>query len=134
MARSNPVLTPQCELSEMNLAVGATLKAHVMVSIRVHTMNGSELVLEAAKGKRLMEVIRDNNGPIRAECGGVCACATCHVYVSPKWIALLPPPDENESALLEVVVEPSERSRLSCQILITDEMDGMEVWLAPGSS
>lgn len=105
-----------------------------MVSLRVHTMNGPVLTLKAEKGKRLMEVIRDNNGPIRAECGGVCACATCHVYVEPEWIARLPSPDENESVLLEVVEEPNERSRLSCQLVITDEMDGMEVWLAPGSN
>lgn len=118
----------------MQVASGRTLDKQTMVSLRVHTMNGSELTVSAEKGRRLMEVIRDNNGPIRAECGGVCACATCHVYVDHKWLALLPPPDENESVLLEVVEQPSERSRLSCQIMITDEMDGMEVWLAPGSN
>lgn len=105
-----------------------------MVSLRVHTLSGSELSLSAAPGKRLMEVIRDNNGPIRAECGGVCACATCHVYVDSKWLSQLPPPDDNESVLLEVVEQPSERSRLSCQIVITEQMDGMEVWMAPGSN
>lgn len=111
----------------------ATLKKQTMVSLRVHTMNGSELALSTMPGKRLMEVIRDGNGPIRAECGGVCACATCHVYIDAKWLGLLPPPDDNESALLEVVEQPTERSRLSCQIVISDAMDGMEVWLAPGS-
>lgn len=104
-----------------------------MISLRIYKLDGSDYILSAAPGKRLMEVIRDSNGPIRAECGGVCACATCHVYVDSEWIGKLPPPDDNESILLEVVDQPTERSRLSCQIVITDAMDGMEVWLAPGS-
>lgn len=81
-----------------------------------------------------MEVIRNGGLPIRAECGGAAACATCHVYVDEDWIGKVPPPEENETALLEVADEVAASSRLSCQIRLTDALDGLKVTLAPGSS
>jgi 2Fe-2S ferredoxin len=81
-----------------------------------------------------MEVIRDSDIPVRAECGGVGACATCHVYVASDWMGRLPPPDENEAALLEVAEDSSGLSRLSCQIRLTEDLDGLEVAMGPGSS
>lgn len=81
-----------------------------------------------------MEVIRDSGLPIRAECGGVAACATCHVYVEADWLSRLPSPQENEATLLEVADEATPSSRLSCQIRLTEALDGLRATLAPGSS
>ena len=81
-----------------------------------------------------MEIIRDWGLPIKAECGGACACATCHVYVAPEWTDRLPAMHQDEQDMLDGAFEVhEERSRLSCQILMTEELDGLELTLAPGS-
>ena len=103
------------------------------MNVRVVSHTGEEQVLKAEPGMRLMEVIRNNGLPIRAECGGACACATCHVYVDTEWLAKLPAKDENETALIEYADGVGELSRLSCQIRLTEELDGIRVTLAPGS-
>lgn len=95
---------------------------------------GRRHALEALAGWRVMEVIRDWGLPIKAECGGACACATCHVYVGEKWLAMLPPPTEEEVDMLtDEAFEVQENSRLSCQILMAETLDGLEVTLAPES-
>jgi 2Fe-2S ferredoxin len=104
-----------------------------LMEVRVRDVAGRVFVLAVEPGKRLMEVIRNSGIPVRAECGGVCACATCHVYVADKWRERLQPPDENETVLLEVADSVNETSRLSCQIKLTPELDGLEVTMAPGS-
>lgn len=95
---------------------------------------GKQHDLPALSGWRIMEIIRDNDLPIRAECGGSCACATCHVYIAKEWQDKLVLPDSEEEYMLDSVdgYDP-EKSRLSCQILMRDELDGMVVTLAPGS-
>jgi 2Fe-2S ferredoxin len=83
-------------------------------------------------GRSLMEVARDNNVVgIPADCGGSCACATCHVYIDPQWVAAVGPPDGIEEGLLEMVdgAQPG-RSRLSCQIMLRPELDGLKVKVA----
>jgi len=94
---------------------------------------GIEHKLEALEGWRVMEVIRDWGVGVKAECGGACACATCHVYVDDEWTARLTPPTDEETDKLDeaLLVEPN--SRLSCQILMRPEFDGLRVRLAPGS-
>jgi 2Fe-2S ferredoxin len=94
---------------------------------------GMDHELEALEGWRVMEVIRDWDVGIKAECGGACACATCHVYVDPEWLDRLIPPTDEEIERLDdaMLVEPN--SRLSCQILMSDALDGLKVRLAPGS-
>jgi 2Fe-2S ferredoxin len=88
----------------------------------------------ALSGWRVMEIIRDHDLPIRAECGGSCACATCHVYIDPAYAAKIPPAHDDEIDQLDTVMGfDARRSRLSCQILMRDELDGMIVELAPGS-
>ena len=95
---------------------------------------GVEHSLEALEGWRVMEVIRDWGVGIKAECGGACACATCHVYVDPEWIdRLVPPTDEEIDRLDEAMTVDPRTSRLSCQILMTEALDGLKVRLAPGS-
>ena len=76
-----------------------------------------------------MEGARDNNIPgIEADCGGACACSTCHVYVDENWISKLPPIDEIEKDMLDFAYDPDEiKSRLTCQLTVTDEYEGLIV-------
>ena len=86
----------------------------------------------AEPGRSLMEVARANDVVgIPADCGGSCACATCHVYIDPQWVAAVGPPDGIEEGLLEMVAgaHPG-RSRLSCQIMLRPELDGLKVKVA----
>lgn len=89
--------------------------------------------VEGLDGWRIMEIIRDNGLPIKAECGGACACATCHVYVDAAFLPLLVPPTDEEIERLDDAFEVEGNSRLSCQILMRAELDGLTVTLAPGS-
>ena len=69
----------------------------------------------------------------QAECGGACACATCHVYVDDEWLDRLPEKDDEEVDQLAYLPDRRPNSRLSCQMLMSDELDGLKVTLAPGS-
>lgn len=91
---------------------------------------GDRRTLEAKPKQTIMEVaVRNNVRGILAECGGSCACATCHVHIDPEWLAKVPPAkrDEQETLLLADNVTPA--SRLSCQIKMTPELDGIVVHL-----
>jgi 2Fe-2S ferredoxin len=78
-----------------------------------------------------MEAAVDNGiDGILAECGGACACATCHAYIDEAWLARLPEMDDMEDAMLDSALERRKNSRLSCQIEITDELDGLVVTVA----
>ncbi len=103
------------------------------MNIIVTDHHGQEHVLEALEGWRVMEIIRDWGVPIKAECGGACACATCHVYVDAEWIGRLIPPTEEEIERLDDAFDVTNASRLSCQILMREDLDGLRVRLAPGS-
>ena len=94
---------------------------------------GSHHELDALPGWRVMEIIRDWDLPIKAECGGACACATCHVYVDDEWLDRLPQKDDEEVDQLAYLPDRRPNSRLSCQMLMSDELDGLKVTLAPGS-
>jgi len=90
--------------------------------------DGVRRELDAPPGITLMEAARQNDVVgIVAQCGGACACATCHVYVDEAWWARLPPPEEMEEGMLETAWEPRANSRLSCQIQITAALDGLLV-------
>jgi 2Fe-2S ferredoxin len=101
--------------------------------LSVTDQTGTRHEIEGLDGWRVMEIIRDYELPIKAECGGACACATCHIYVSPDWINKLIPPTEEEIDRLDEAFEVTGLSRLSCQILMAPEFDGLELTLAPGS-
>jgi ferredoxin, 2Fe-2S len=89
---------------------------------------GSRRELAAPAGMTLMEVARQNGiAGIVARCGGACACATCHVYVMPEWLARLEPREDMEEGMLESAWEPRADSRLSCQIHLTSALDGLTV-------
>jgi 2Fe-2S ferredoxin len=90
--------------------------------------DGKEQVVEIAPGWSVMEGAVKNRVPgIEADCGGACACATCHVYVDPAWVAALPPKAEMEEAMLDFAVGAAPNSRLSCQLRMTSAMDGLVV-------
>jgi 2Fe-2S ferredoxin len=99
--------------------------------VHVTDRDGEERELEALEGWRLMEIIRDWGLPIKAECGGACACATCHVYVAQDWVGRLHPPLEEEVERLDEAFDVRPNSRLACQILFSPELDGLKVVLAP---
>ncbi|HSD91492.1 MAG TPA: 2Fe-2S iron-sulfur cluster-binding protein [Methyloceanibacter sp.] len=99
----------------------------------VHMPDGTSHRLEALEGWRVMEVIRDWGLPIKAECGGACACATCHVWVGEEWASKLVPPSAEELEMLDGAFNVDARSRLCCQIIMSKELDGLEVELAPES-
>jgi 2Fe-2S ferredoxin len=99
--------------------------------IHVIDRAGERHTLEALEGWRVMEIIRDWNLPIEGLCGGACECATCHVFVSEEWVDRLPPPLPEEEDQLDTVPITRKTSRLSCQILWSPELDGLEVTLAP---
>lgn len=94
---------------------------------------GVEHELEGLEGWRVMEVIRDWGLGIRAECGGSCSCATCHVYVEDKWLGKLPEPSDDEEDLLFSTLDKKANSRLSCQILLNEDLDGLTVTIAPSA-
>jgi 2Fe-2S ferredoxin len=89
---------------------------------------GNHREIDAPLGITLMEAARQRGVQgVIARCGGACACATCHVYVDPAWLPKLEPREEMEEAMLENAWEPRENSRLSCQIHITADLDGLQV-------
>ena len=94
---------------------------------------GNEHELDALEGWRAMEVIRDWGLDIKAECGGSCSCATCHVFVDEKWIEMLDAPTDEEEDMLDTVPDVEANSRLSCQILMSEELDGLRLTLAPSA-
>ncbi len=99
-----------------------------MAKITFVEQNGTKHEVEAQDGMTVMEAATKNNIPgIEADCGGACSCATCHVYVDPTWFAKLDKVDEMEEDMLDFAQEVKETSRLSCQIEVTDELDGMVV-------
>ena len=89
---------------------------------------GNSKTIEVEKGLSVMEGAIQNNIPgIDADCGGSMACATCHVYVEEKWLNKLPKADEGEVDMIDMAFEPKKNSRLSCQLIVSDEIDGLEV-------
>jgi 2Fe-2S ferredoxin len=92
---------------------------------------GSAAEVDAKAGLTVMEVAVDNNitGMV-AECGGACACATCHAYVDEAWLGKLPAMDDMEDAMLDSALDRRPNSRLSCQIEITDDLDGLALTVA----
>ena len=103
------------------------------LAILVVDREGAEHRLPAEEGWRAMEVIRDWGLDIKAECGGAAACATCHVHVDPEWAGALPPPNDEELDRLDEAFDVTDRSRLSCQILLTPALNGLRLTLAPGT-
>ena len=103
--------------------------------MKIHVVDhaGREHQLEGIEGWRVMEIIRDWGVGLKAECGGACACATCHVYVDESWLGRLYAPSEEEIDMLDQAFAVDRTSRLSSQIPLTEELDGLRLLLAPGT-
>ena len=102
-----------------------------MGAIKVKDREGKIHDLKAEAGSTIMEIIRDAGLDIEAACGGCCACATCHVYITNDKIDKLNRMDDDEESMLDQSFNVEKNSRLGCQIEYTNELDGMEMALAP---
>src|SRR4051812_48625030 len=103
-----------------------------MPKITYTDQEGATRTIEAEIGASVMETAINNDIPgILATCGGSCSCATCHVYVDEDWFDRLPPPALEESDMLDPPNDLNPNSRLSCQIKVTEEIDGLKVTTPP---
>ena len=100
------------------------------MKIRVIDRDGNKHELEGDPNSTLMEILRDADLDIEAACGGCCACATCHVYINDKWLEKISPKDDDEESMLDQAFDVRNTSRLSCQISLSDELDGIELEIA----
>ena len=90
--------------------------------------DGKAHTIEVANGLSVMEGAVQNNIPgIDADCGGSMACATCHVYVKEEWFNKLPKKEDGEEDMLDMAFEPKKNSRLSCQLMVSDQLEGLVV-------
>lgn len=103
-----------------------------MPRLTVVTREAETKTIEGKNGQSVMEAIRDASiDELLALCGGCCSCATCHVYVDPSFTGSLPPISESENDLLDGSQHRNATSRLSCQIVVSDAIDGLRVTIAP---
>ncbi|AGH48699.1 MULTISPECIES: 2Fe-2S iron-sulfur cluster-binding protein [Sphingomonadales] len=103
-----------------------------MITINVTTRDGDRQQIDGQEGSALMEMLRDAGLGVDGTCGGMCSCGSCHVYIASE--TTLPKPSEDEADMLEgmgSIVEVRPSSRLSCQIILKPELDGLEVEIAP---
>ena len=99
-----------------------------MAKITYITNDNQNYTVEVQNGLSVMEGAVQNDIPgIDADCGGGMACATCHVYVKEDWLDKLPTKEDGEEDMLDMAYEPKQNSRLSCQLVVSDELDGLEV-------
>ena len=99
-----------------------------MPKITYKDTKGNSKTIEVVKGLTVMEGAIQNNIPgIDADCGGSMACATCHVYVKEEWFNKLPKKEDGEEDMLDMAFEPKKNSRLSCQLMVTDQLEGLVV-------
>ena len=99
-----------------------------MAKIKYIEHNGNEHTVDVQNGLTVMEGAVQNDIPgIDADCGGGMACATCHVYVKEDWLDKLPDKEDGEEDMLDMAFEPKNNSRLSCQLIVSDDLDGLEV-------
>ena len=99
-----------------------------MPKITYKDKSGNSQTIEVENGLSVMEgAIQKDIPGIDADCGGSMACATCHVYVEEKWLNILPKPEESEVDMIDMAYEPKKNSRLSCQLIVSEELEGLTV-------
>ena len=99
-----------------------------MTKITYKDFKGNSKTIEVENGLSVMEgAIQNDISGIDADCGGAMACATCHVYVKDEWFNKIPKTEDAEVDMIDMAYEPKKNSRLSCQIIVSDELDGLEV-------
>ena len=100
-----------------------------MVHVTFVQSTGERRTVDLPPGASVMEGGQQHGVPeVETDCGGACTCASCHVYVDPAWVGRLSPPSKQETLMLALVEDLREASRLSCQIKMTDDLDGLVVW------
>lgn len=102
-----------------------------MADLHVTDRDGKLHVLEGVDGWRVMELLRDYKTGVEGICGGQCDCASCHVYVDEDWLDRLPEPREEEEDKLDELPTFEDNSRLSCQIIWSQDLDGLKLTIAP---
>jgi 2Fe-2S ferredoxin len=102
-----------------------------MPLLRVVDRDGQEHEVQAKPGLKVMETLRELDYGVAAICGGMCSCATCHVYIDSDWVARIPAPMSDERELLSELSHRKENSRLSCQVELSDALSGLRVTVAP---
>ena len=103
-----------------------------MTKVTYKDNDGNKKTIEVENGLSVMEGAIQNNIPgIDADCGGSMACATCHVYVEEKWYNKLPKAEDAEVDMIDMAYEPKKNSRLSCQLIVSEELDGLIVTTPP---
>ena len=99
-----------------------------MPKITYNDFQGNSKTIEVDNGLSVMEgAIQKDIPGIDADCGGSMACATCHIYVEDRWFDKIPKAEDAENDMIDMAFEPKKNSRLSCQIIVSDELDGLEV-------
>lgn len=99
-----------------------------MPALEVTTRDGAQFTIEAINGSSMMEALRDSGETdLIAMCGGCCACATCHVEIGGEWIARVGEAGEDEADMMSDLANRTPASRLSCQIIMRDELDGIRL-------
>ncbi len=104
---------------------------HDYLTLTATLPGGGKAELHAAPGFRVMELIRMAGVAMKAECGGAGVCATCHIRVSGAWRDKVPAPSDDELAKLDEIAGADDDSRLACQIIMTDDLDGLEFTVSP---
>jgi 2Fe-2S ferredoxin len=102
-----------------------------LIKLNITDRNGESHQVEAPLGDSLMEVLREYDWGVAAICGGMCSCGTCHVFLAPGWPDRFPPQDVDEEDLVDMLEFKQDNSRLSCQLTLGPEHDGLAVLLAP---
>ena len=102
-----------------------------MPKLIIKDRKGTEHHIEGDYENTIMEILRDKGFEIEASCGGCCACATCHIYVGERWLDKLSKIDEDEESMLDQAFDVRKNSRLGCQIEFNEEIDGIEIEIAP---
>lgn len=105
----------------------------LLLAISVRLGDGSSIRVDAAEGFHLVELIRAHGLPVKAECGGAGVCATCHVRIPAEWRQRLPRASEAELAKLDEIADVDDASRLACQLVMTTDLDGLEIAVAADS-
>jgi 2Fe-2S ferredoxin len=103
----------------------------MMAQLRIIDRDGVEHVIDAAPDGTIMEILRARDHGVAAICGGMCSCATCHVYVDSAWESRLPAPMADERELLAELAHHTSASRLSCQVTFKDDLSGLTLRIAP---
>lgn len=119
---------PRQGIDQLKISTGESSMARMIVVDR----DGKEHDIEAKPGLKVMEILRELDYGVAAICGGLCSCATCHIYVDENWAGRLPKPQSDEMELLKELSDfrPA-TSRLSCQVEFTDALSGIKVAIAP---